>query len=158
MKEVFVAVKAHLKARVPGVAKLERWNNQLDNESTENVLVFPALYYELDGLKMTTISRGIQQGEGILRLRHCSKALRDAQLTGVEMEATSYLALEAWKGGPLTTGLDRTGLYPDTNYGAVEVIISEYRIKYTDASLLNSRVQLVPGTGLSGQATCQLGS
>jgi hypothetical protein len=153
MKQVFIAVKAHLKAKLPSVAKLERWNNQLDNESTENVLVFPAIYYQLDGLKTTTISRGVQQAEGILRIRHCSKGLRDAQLTGVDMEAASYLVLEAWKGGPITTGLDRVALYPDPNYGAVEVIISEYRIKYTDTSLLDSRAKLVPGSSLTGQAS-----
>ncbi|MDJ0363586.1 hypothetical protein QMK33_00360 [Hymenobacter sp. H14-R3] len=156
MKEVFVAVKAFLKTKLPDLNTLTRWNNQLENESTESVQTFPAVYYQLDGLKTTTISRGIQQAEGILRIRHCAKALRGAQLTGVDLEATTYLALQAWKGGPITTGLDRVAIYPDPNYGAVEVIISEYHIKYTDASWLNARVQLVPGQGLDGVATVVL--
>lgn len=156
MKEVFVAVKALLKAKVPGVNTLTRWNNQLENEATEGVITFPAVYYQLDGLKSTTISRGVQQCEGILRIRHCDKALRGAQLTSVDMEASSYLALQRFKGGPITTGLDRVAIYPDPNYGAVEVIISEYHIKYTDASLLNSEVVLVLGNSLAGETNANL--
>ena len=153
MKDVFKAVRAYLKPEVPGVTQVTRWNNQLDNEATEGAITFPVIYYQLDGLKMTTISRGVQQAEGILRVRHCDKALRGADLQGVDMEAASYLALQAWKGGPITTGLDRIAIYPDPNYGAVEVIISEYHIKYTDASKLNSQVALVPGSSLTGNVT-----
>jgi hypothetical protein len=151
MKEVYIAVKALLKANVPGLAQITRWNNQLDTESTAAVQTFPAIYYQLDGLKTTTLTKGVQQAEGILRIRHCSKALRDTELTGADMEASSYLALQRFKGGPITTGLDRTGIYPDNNYGALEVIISEYHIKYTDASLLNSEVIVLSGSNLGSE-------
>jgi hypothetical protein len=152
MKEVYIAVKALVKANVPGLAQVTRWNNQLDTESTAAVQTFPAIYYQLDGLKMSTISKGVQQAEGTLRIRHCTKALRDTDLTGIDLEAASYLALQRFKGGPITTGLDRVAIYPDPNYAAVEVIISEYHIKYTDASLLNAEVRVVDGSSLNGAA------
>ncbi len=153
MKEVFVAVKAKLKAEVPGLGDIARWNNQLENEATGAVITMPAVYYQLDGLKTTTISRGVQQCEGILRIRHCDRALRVADLKTPDLEAASYLALQASRPGPVTTGLDRIALYPDPNHGAIEVIISEYHIKYTDASWLNNQVKLVPGSGLEGEAS-----
>ncbi len=149
MLEVFKAVKAHLKANVPGLAMLARWNNQLGNEATEVVTTFPVIYYQLDGVKTTTISKGVQQCEGILRIRHATRALRPADQDAYGLEIASYLALQNFKGGPITTSLDRVALYPDPSHGALEVVISEYRIKYTDASKLNSKVKLVDGRTLT---------
>lgn len=149
MKNVFVAVRAELKAKVPGILQLERWNNQLSNEATGTALVFPAIYYQIDGVKLSSISHGIQHGEGILRIRYCDKQLRAADLKTYDYEALGYLALQGFKGGPILTGLDRIALYPDPNHAAVEVVIQEYRLKYEDRSKFEAKNQVLAGGTLT---------
>lgn len=149
MKNVFVAVKAHLKANVPGILQLERWNNQLSNEATGPALIFPAIYYQIDGVKLESISHGIQHGTGILRIRYCVKQLRAADQNTYDYEALGYLALQGFKGGPILTGLDRIALYPDPNHAAVEVVIAEYRLKYEDRSQFEARNQVLAGGTLT---------
>lgn len=149
MKNVFVAVKAQLKAEVSGILQLERWNNQLSNEGTGPALVFPAIYYQVDGVKMETLSHGIQHGTGILRIRYCDKQLRASDLKTYDYEAAGFLALQGFKGGPILTGLDRIAIYPDPNHGAVEVVIQEYRLKYEDRSQFEARNQVRAGGTLT---------
>lgn len=149
MKNVFIAVKAQLKAKVPGILQLERWNNQLANEGTGPALVFPAIYYQIDGVKMESISHGIQHGSGILRIRYCDKQLRPADLKTYDYEAAGYLSLQGFKGGPILTGLDRIALYPDPNHAAVEVVIAEYRLKYEDRSKFEAKNHVLPGSTLA---------
>ncbi|WP_400192800.1 hypothetical protein [Hymenobacter sp. B81] len=132
MKPVFDTISEHLKTEVPAIKKHERWNNQLAEEARENVRVFPCSFLELQGVKTTTVSKGIQHCEGILRIRHCTKSLRTAEVDAYDLEAATYLALQNFTGGPLLVGLERSAIYPDPNHDAVEMVISEYRIKYAD--------------------------
>lgn len=156
MLDVFKALKAQLKAHVTGLATdPDRWNGQLDNEATERVLTFPAVFYQLDGVKLTTISRGVQHGEGILRVRHANRALRPGGPDAYQVEAQTYLALQNFQGGPILTGLDRIALYPDPTHAALEVIISEYRLKYSDATKLTSQTVLVPAEDIPVAATVE---
>jgi hypothetical protein len=155
MIAVFDTLKAQLRARVPQLKLVATWNNQLVNEAQERPanLAMPAVYLEILGVKATTISAGIQHGEGLLRVRHCSKALRESDLASHALEANTYLALQNFSGGPLLIGLDRRSIYPDTNHAAVEMVISEYFIKYVDDAYFNARFQLHPARVKTEAAT-----
>lgn len=157
MIDVHTAIETRLKAVVPGIKTVERYYGQLEMmaQGTGYTIQFLACFYELSGMRCTTQTRGIQQCEGILRLRHCDQALVASQLRTPQLEQASYWGLSGFRGGPLLTGLERTALYPDTKYRGVEVIISEYTIKYTDVSLLNKTTALVAGSELEGEVAIQ---
>ena len=157
MLTLFQTLHAHLATQLPDLAELDRFNNQIALDGTGVMLTFPALFYQLDGMKMTTISRGIQHGEGILRLRHCIRHLRP-NADAYALEARSYQALQEFKGGPILTGLDRIALYPDPNHAALEIVISEYHIKYTDPTLYLARHQPTSPAqaGITGQVAVAL--
>jgi hypothetical protein len=141
MKEVFTTIEDRLKAAVPGVKDVERWFNQLAMaaDGTGTNIVFPACYVELTGLRCTTMPGGVQHCEGLLRIRHADQALKVSQLRTPQLEEDSYVALQNYRGGSIFVGLDRKALYPDTNYRGVEVIVSEYQIKYSDETLAQKK-------------------
>ncbi|GGG33312.1 hypothetical protein [Hymenobacter glacieicola] len=155
MIEVYTTIEAKLKQVIPGVKDVERFFNQLAMaaQGTGYSINFPACYYELVGVRTATRSRGIQDCEGILRIRHCDQALVVSQLRTPKMEQASYHGLSGFRGGPLMTGLERVALYPDSNYRGVEVIISEYQIKWMDSTLLNKTTAQASGIEVSSEVS-----
>jgi hypothetical protein len=155
MIDVYEAIEAKLKQVIPGVKDVERFFGQLAMAAEGQGLVirFPACYYELVAIRTSTRTRGIQDCEGILRLRHCDQALTVHQLRTPTMERNSYHGLSGFRGGPLQVGLDRSAIYPDNTYRGTEVIISEYPIKWVDRSLLDKTTTTIPGSELAGEVT-----
>lgn len=150
MMEVYAAVEAKLKQAVPAALDVERFFGQLAMAAAGigNTIRFPAMYYELVGIRTITRTRGVQDCEGILRIRHCDQALVAAQLRTPQMERATYHGLAGYRGGPLQVGLDRSAIYPDSNYRGVEVIISEYPIKWTDTSLFDKTTRVSGAIGV----------
>jgi hypothetical protein len=132
MKEVFATIEAHLKAKVPALKLVTRWNNQLGNTDTEKLVRFPACFYQLVSIRSSTLGPGIQHCQGILRLRFADAAMAVDKLKTYDVEAEAYLALQNFNGGPLLSGLDRTGADPDDNFDTCEVLVVDYQIKYKD--------------------------
>ena len=139
MKQVFATIEKQLKAKVPGLKLVTRWNNQLGNTDTEKLVRFPACFYQLVGIRSTTLGPGIQHCQGILRLRFADAAMAVDKLKTYEVEAEAYLALQNFSGDPLLSGLDRTGADPDDNFDTCEVLVVDYQIKYEDRTKLESR-------------------
>lgn len=146
MNSLFTAIIERLQTQVPTLKTVLRWNNQLANEAQERptATAMPAAYLELISAKLTTISPGIQHGEGSLRVRICTKSLKDADPATFALENEAYLALQNFSGGPLLTGLDRRALYPDNNHAAVEMLVAEYSFKYQDTAARDDRSAAQP--------------
>jgi hypothetical protein len=132
MKQVFTTIQAQLKAKVPALKTVTRWNNQLGNTDTEKLVRFPACFYQLVGIRSSTISKGIQHHQATLRLRFADAGLAVEKLQTYEVEDAAYLVLQNFSGDPLLVGLDRIGADPDDNYDACEVLVVDYAIKFQD--------------------------
>lgn len=139
MKQVFTTIEARLKAKVPTLKLVTRWNNQLGHTDTEKLVRFPACFYQLVGIRTSTITTGIQHGEGTLRLRFADAALAVDKLRTYDIEQAAYIALQHFCDGPLLTGLERVGADPDDNFDSCEVLVVDYKIKYEDASKHEAR-------------------
>ncbi|MBD2769718.1 hypothetical protein IC235_17650 [Hymenobacter sp. BT664] len=158
MREVYTALEAKIKAILPVVRDVERHFGQLAMEAAGQgkPVNFPAVYYELVNIRTASRGRGIQDCDGILRLRLCDRALVVQQLRTVKMEEEAYFGLSGWRGASLMTGLERVAVYPDPNYRGTEVIIQEYAIKWTDTSLRDRTTTSIPGSQLTGETAVNL--
>ncbi|MES2730061.1 MAG: hypothetical protein V4621_08225 [Pseudomonadota bacterium] len=155
MKDVYDAIQAKIKATVPQAKTVERYYGQLAMTAAGmgNLIIFPAIYYQLVGIRATTRSKGVQDCQGILRLRHCDTALVVSQLRTLALEEASYFGLSGFRGDPLQVGLDRSAIYPDDNFRGTEVIITEYPIKWTDVTLINQQLTIIQGGQLDAEPT-----
>ena len=144
MKNVFTTIQTELKAKVPALKLVTRWNNQLGNTDTEKLVRFPACFFQLVGIRYSSISTGIQHGEGVLRLRFADAGLAVEKLKTYDMEQDAYLVLQNFRGGVILTGLDRIGAVPDENIDSCEVLVADYRIKFEDRTRLEAKRTVRP--------------
>ena len=158
MIEVYAAIQAKIKEAVPAARTVERFFGQLAMAAAGdgNTVIFPAVYYELVNIRCSTRSKGIQDCEGTLRLRHCDQALVVSQLRTPDLEQSTYFELTGFRGDTIRTSLDRSAIYPDPTFRGVEVIISEYPIQWVDSTLINRQYISIEGSTLDRESSVSL--
>jgi hypothetical protein len=158
MIEVYTAIQAKIKAVAPKARTVERFFGQLAMAAAGdgNTVIFPAVYFELVNIRCSTRSKGIQDCEGTLRLRHCDQALVVSQLRTLDLEQSTYLGISGFRGDTIRTGLDRSAIYPDPTFRGVEVIITEYPIQWVDSTLFNHLYQPLDGSTVTKESSVSL--
>jgi hypothetical protein len=155
MIQVYKSLKKYLSTQIVGVGTIDLFNNQFqnlkDNESEEDIIIFPAVLIEFMPVDWTSNSTNIQDGKATIRLHiglESYSSTTSEVIDGLEFLSfveSVYVAVQGWvardeAGKALASSMDRIQSVQDTNHDALWVMQEAYSLTiYDEAAAIKKR-------------------
>jgi len=141
-KDLFNDIKSRIADRVPEIKTFGLFNNQFNNEKNVNAFQFPCVFLEFGNIGWLSQSKGIQQGETLIRLHIGFETYKtdnnsnridqsNSEIGFLDLVSKIHVAINGFD-GEYFNPLLRVSEQQNTDHDNVLVWVAEYRTMITD--------------------------
>ncbi len=131
-KDVYLAIREHILNHTK-IKHVRLFNNQFEEMEREDTFPLPCVFIEFASLEWEQKSRGLQEGEAIIRFHVGLESVRTEELEMLDLIDQLHSVLQDFS-TDISTAMSRETETQDTDHDNVMIWIADYSTRITDES------------------------